>query len=250
MGKNTFVSAAAFAAPAPAINDNADGWVPGINVTAGQTYLLYVDDHHLSGNSYTVNWTVAPANVIDCVILPVQELALEADPKTSAVDLTWSTTSEQNSSHFLVQRSADGRDYSPIGSVGAMGTIASRTEYRFTDDSPYMGLNYYRLQQVDLDGEFVFSNVVTALFKPDDVKVLIVPNPARTRAEVVLNAAYDGTLHVRIMDGSGRIVRTFQTASGVQRFDLPIDLFEPGSYSVELTTEKGGPFARTRFVKQ
>lgn len=246
-----------YAPPAPALRDGGlplilpnDGWVPGINIGPNEVYLLFIDDHHQSGASHTVTWNVSPSTAMDCILLPVDLVTLEANQRQSTVDLTWTTGSEQNSSHFVVERSGDGESYQPIGTVAAMGTTTSPTDYLFTDDKPLRGLNYYRLQQVDLNSSATPTNVVTALFEPEMVKVMVVPNPTRDRAEVLLSVAYAGTLQVRVSDGSGRIVASFKTMSGVQRFDLPTTKMEAGSYTVQLFTENGEAFARTRFVKQ
>ena len=250
MGRNTFSGAAAWAAPAAVQNDAVDGWVPGINAVAGQVYLLFVDDHHLTGATHSVAWNLSPADVVGCQVLPVDEIVLTAQPLEKMVDLSWTTSTEHNNSHFVVERSADGVDFTAIGSVAAMGERTIPTNYRFADENPIKGMNYYRIQLVDHDGSQKLSNVVDVLFEPDEVSIMVVPNPARTRAEVVLSTAYDGTLHVRVVDGSGRMVSTYQTLNGVQRFELPIEKMEAGSYVVHLYTEKGTPYARTRFVKQ
>lgn len=254
MGRLTFGGAGNFANPTPVTlgvhSESADGWVPGINVAANQVYLLFVDDHHLGGESYTVSWNATPTTVMDCFLLPVVDLDLQAKPAMSTVDLVWSTTSETNSSHFIVERSGNGVDFTPIGAVEAMGTTFAPTEYLLVDEAPLMGINYYRLQQVDLDGGAAPSNVVTALFKGDAVRVMVVPNPARNDADVVLSSAYEGKLSVRIVDGSGRTVTTLQTSEGVQRFAIPVEKMEAGSYTVHLYTENGATYGRTRFVKQ
>lgn len=250
MGRNAFTPATpVFAAPTPAVNDATDGWVSGITVAANQMYLLFVDDHHLEGVSYNVAWTETPAGVIGCQILPVEALQLEAAPQTRTVDLLWSTTREQNTSHFIIERSPDGNHFSPIGAMASVGNAESLTNYHSVDDAPVMGLNYYRLTLVDMDGTTTVSNTVTALFKPNGTTVMVVPNPARDQAELLLSAAHDAPLHVRISDGSGRMVASFVALAGMQRMDLPIAKLEGGSYTVQLLTEKGESFARTRFVK-
>ena len=250
-GRNTFGGVAANAAFAAVQTDALDGWVPGISdVVAGQVYLLFVDDHHLTGASHSVAWVQSPSDVVGCILLPVDQVTLTAQPLDKVVDLSWTTSTEHNNSHFVVERSANGIDFTAIGSVAAMGERTIPTNYRFTDQDPIKGLNYYRVHQVDHDGTQDPSNVVDVLFEPDEVMIMVVPNPARNSAELVLSAAYDGTLLVRILDGSGRVVTTQRTMSGVQRFDLPIEKMEAGSYVVHLFTEKGIPYARTRFVKQ
>lgn len=257
MGRATFAGGFVYANPTPAVpanTDAVDGWVQGVNVAANEVYILFVDDHHLAGRSYSVAWnatpTVAGNPVIDCAILPVEELQLQAAPQERTVDLVWSTVSERNSSYFTLERSADGVGFEAIGTVPASGHTNGTTDYPFTDVKPLRGMNYYRVQQIDHNGSVEVSNVVYALFEPDEVKIMVVPNPARNSAEVVLSTAYEGTLHVRVVDGSGRLVATQQTMTGVQRFELPIEKMEAGSYVVHLFTENGTPYARTRFVKQ
>lgn len=254
-GRNTFGGATAFATPAPAQNDAADGWLPGISVTAGQVYLLFVDDYHLNTETYTVTWSetstpTAGNPVMGCEILPVEALQLEAAPQLRTVDLIWTTTTEQNTSHFIIERSKDGLHFTPIGRSDAAGYTNGTTVYQSVDDAPELGLNYYRLQQVDNDGSVALSNIVTALFEPKNVTVMVVPNPTRDQAELLLSAAHEGDLAVRITDGSGRMVASFLAPSGMQRIELPIGKLEAGSYTVQLVTDKGEPHARTRFVKQ
>lgn len=257
MGRHAFIPATAvFAAASPFVDDVAnDGWVPGIAVTAGQMYILFVDDHHLNGEPYTVAWSetstpTAGLPVMGCELLPVEALVLQGKPNALTVDLTWTTASEMNNSHFVLERSADGTSFEPIGIVNAVGYSHTTSEYRFNDGAPFMGLNYYRLQQVDHDGTVVHSNVVSVLFEPKQVSVIVVPNPTRDRAELIMNTAFDGVLNVRILDGSGRTVASFLTPEGVQRVDLPIQGLEAGSYTVQLISAKGEPYARGRFVKQ
>lgn len=248
MGKATFAGAAAFNTGSE--TDATDGWVPGLTVTANQMYLLFIDDHHLEGNAYNVTWTESPAAVIGCQILPVTDLVLQAQPGAGVVDLSWTTSSERNSSHFIIERSTDGAHFQAIGQADAVGYSMNTTLYQSVDRDPKLGLNYYRLQQVDEDGTSTLSNVVSVLFQPRTTTIMVVPNPARHSAELLLSEAYDGDLHVRITDGSGRTVGSFLAPAGMQRMDLPIAHLEAGSYTVQLITPKDGSFARTRFVKQ
>ncbi|MCB0765477.1 MAG: T9SS type A sorting domain-containing protein, partial [Flavobacteriales bacterium] len=239
--------------PTPNLTDNTDGWVPGINVAPGQVYLLFVDDHHLSGIPYTVNWQATPSvpgnSVMDCVLLPVELLDLVAHPRTRSVDLTWTTASETNSSHFIVERSADGERFEAIGSVNAMGYTQSLTEYAFTDERPLTGVNYYRLTQVDQDGTTALSNTVSAHFKTtSDVKVI--PNPTRESAELVFTEPQEELLLLRITDSGGRVVGETRSTEGMQRVELPIAGLERGTYFVRITTLKGAPRGVAPFVKQ
>lgn len=78
---------------------------------------------------------------------------LTAKLNGSQVNLSWSTSSEQNSAYFQVLRSTNGTDFSPIGGqITAAGNSNATKTYHATDFSPAKGTNYYKLNQVDNNG--------------------------------------------------------------------------------------------------
>lgn len=74
--------------------------------------------------------------------------------------LRWATASEANNDHFEVERSANGQDFVQIGRTAGAGSTNLTHSYQFTDVAQAT-TSYYRLRQVDLDGTFSYSPVVT-----------------------------------------------------------------------------------------
>jgi hypothetical protein len=74
--------------------------------------------------------------------------------------MTWTTESESNSDFFAVQRSLDGMLWETVGFVDAAGNSNTSKTYVFTDEKPKEGINYYRLRQVDTDGNANFTNII------------------------------------------------------------------------------------------
>ncbi|MDJ1506953.1 hypothetical protein QNI22_40345, partial [Cytophagaceae bacterium BD1B2-1] len=96
------------------------------------------------------------------VSLPVTYLSLNGyATEEKQVELKWITSSEENSSMFNVERSSDGKTYTQLGSVVAAGNSSTPLTYSFLDSSPLSGVNYYRLNQIDRDGNGSYSKVVT-----------------------------------------------------------------------------------------
>jgi hypothetical protein len=91
--------------------------------------------------------------------LPVELIKFNVEYQAPAIVVTWLTGSEINCSYFEVQRSNDGVFYT-IGRVNGFGNSSSVQSYTFTDLSPFIGRNYYRLKQVDYDGQTTFSKIV------------------------------------------------------------------------------------------
>lgn len=115
---------------------------------------------------------------------PVEWLRFTAVPAETQVRLDWITGQELNNDHFVVERSADGRSFVPIGQVAGHGTTQQMRDYRFFDAQPQRGINYYRLRQVDLDGRFQHSKVRSVIFERLTSGIAIGPNPVRDRAEL------------------------------------------------------------------
>src|SRR6202012_2934437 len=92
--------------------------------------------------------------------LPITLLQFNGRLDNNNAVLTWSTSSEQNSKTFEIDRSFDGTVFLPIGNVAAAGNSTSTRNYTFTDPSLTRDTNYYRLKEIDLDDHFTYSNVV------------------------------------------------------------------------------------------
>ncbi len=119
--------------------------------------------------------------------LPVELISFRADVvNNEEVLLNWQTATEINNDYFIIEHSVDGAEYTPVGHVAGRGTTSETQSYLFTHDEPFFGVNYYRLKQVDLDGSFEYSNVVTATITMEAAKILIYPNPAFIREGVTV----------------------------------------------------------------
>ena len=98
------------------------------------------------------------------------------------MDLAWATASEQNSKEFIVERSLDGRQFAEIGFVSASGNSNQTNNYTYVDNNATSlkeNFLYYRLKQVDLDGEYRYSIVLSIPIQQinQDLIVNAYPNP-------------------------------------------------------------------------
>jgi len=132
--------------------------------------------------------------------------------------LSWSTLQESNTSRFIIERSINGRDYTSIGKVAAAGNSLQPSEYKFTDAQPVSGVtNYYRLQEVDLDGKAIFS-VIKSIF-PASVgdMVQIAPNPVHNIMQVTVRAE---DTRVDIVNSVGRLLHSLRLSPGNHSLDI------------------------------
>jgi hypothetical protein len=164
---------------------------------------------------------------IGTAVLPVSWESFHAElTEQETVELHWQTATEQNNSHFLVQRSSDGIHFTSIGRVQAGNQPLSTQKYTFRDPAALPGTNYYRLQQVDLDGQKDYSEIVSVLIAYDEKKeatLVLYPNPGKD--EVWFSQAAD----FELFDQQGRLLTAGRTDGLVNVSDLP-----SGTYLVRI----------------
>ncbi len=158
----------------------------------------------------------------DCesqIVLPVRLVLYEVE-RTSAqkVLLKWRTQSESNNSHFLIERSQDGESFEKIGRIEGSGTTVEPQEYRWTDLDPIQGTAYYRLIQVDFDGE-VTEHPVKVVRKADHTgenSIRIAPSPESGVYTVHLGEEAREVTY-RLYDLRGKLLRS-EEKRGVRDF--------------------------------
>jgi hypothetical protein len=179
--------------------------------------------------------------------LPVELARFAASAAAGRVLLSWATASEKNSSHFLVERSADGREFTAIAKVQGQGTTATATSYKATDEQPLKGLSYYRLRQVDNDGTASFSPVVAVQFSTVRASELnVYPNPVADQVQLDLSSWPKGEATVQLLRVSGKTVLTQTVQPGAKH---RLDLRElPGGVYL-LTVRSAGQQRTQRLLK-
>lgn len=162
--------------------------------------------------------------------LPVELISFSAKPVGNSVQLTWTTAWERNAQQFIVQRSQDLNEFNAIGSLPARGTTEQRQIYTLTDEWPLDGTNYYRLRQVDSDGQVTYSKPVAATSGDTAPALELVENPVdgqEIRAHVRNMAG--STYRLMTLSGHESPVRVTTGSDGILRLTLLRPLL-PGTY--------------------
>jgi len=120
--------------------------------------------------------------------LPVELLSFTAITRLQEVVLNWETTSEENNSHFTIERSANGISFQSIGELEGKGNSSELISYSFIDEFPLTGRAYYRLKQVDFSGAFEYSEVISAVYDGAvNYNFRLFPNPVNSGGELTLS---------------------------------------------------------------
>jgi hypothetical protein len=204
----------------------------------GTNKLVTVTSTTLSGN--IVSFKLTASNLVNgyytivysATTLPLELTAFTAVAQGSSSLLEWSAQEEIGFSHFEIERSSDGAQFSTIGAVTAAAYASVPGQYTYSDLQPLKGLNYYRLAMVDEDGTVAYSGIRTVNFGgSSDATVSVYPNPASD----LLNLAFthvDGTVSIRLFNSIGGIVRMMTTTSA--SIQVPVSDLARGVYVVEI----------------
>jgi hypothetical protein len=171
--------------------------------------------------------------------LPVEFKTFNAYKQKQTVVLEWSTAQEFNSRSFLIERSADGRNYFQIGTIAAAGNSTTPTAYSFTDFSPSAGNNYYRLKEIDLDNRFMFSDVRVVNFSEQKSGFTILGNPVKEQLKLGLDLAIAQRVTVSIRNPAGQFIKEikYNAAKGNSNIQLSVSNLKRGLYVVIISAE-------------
>lgn len=133
--------------------------------------------------------------------LPVSWLSFEGRNTTDQTYLTWSTASEIDNSHFEVMKSYNNTDFMPIGKVTGAGNSYTTNNYSFTDNEFNNRNTYYKIKQIDFNGDFNFSKVIYV--KGEIGEFEIYPNPSF--GELNFEAKNEINL-IEIFDIAGKLI--------------------------------------------
>ncbi len=129
-----------------------DKWVAPLNVLAGQTYILLIDNFTANSTPFTLDWTLTGGASFSCSPLPIELFSFVGENKGDYNLLKWSTASEINNDYFIVEKSEDAIDWQKIGTLNGAGNSSIKLDYEMRDHNVSSTLTYYRLTQVDFDG--------------------------------------------------------------------------------------------------
>jgi hypothetical protein len=205
--------------------------------------------HSVQPNCISSPAPMVAVNGGDCAILPIELLEFTAHSEKVGVQLNWTTSREIQNDHFTVERSDDGKFFTALDQIEAMGFTESPVTYRFLDETPFSGTNYYRLKQTDINGAFTYSGIRFVDFNRPDGSISIFPNPVTGQTmDVVSSVIPDEDLTIQITDLSGKqlFVPTEVITGG---FRVRLGNFAPGIYFIYFISEDGRVQAE-KFVKQ
>ena len=199
-----------------------------------------------SGNSYTGQLgSTADEDANDplwfaCAsVLANSFLSFTATAEKEQVQLNWSAASNVNTRYYEIQRSNDAVHFNILNKIVQNGTHGNYN-YSYTDFSPAQGNNYYRLKQVDVNGSYVFSKIVSVNINVNNA-FKVYPTIAASTLHISVSQTPSTVI---IFNLNGKAVKTLTLNNKEQ--DINISSLPAGNYIIRNITTNSS----LKFVKQ
>lgn len=214
---------------------NRDIEITGVNLANGECLILRWTGDDVSGSESRDEMGLDNVEVLEAITLPVTLTSFEAKPtQQNSISLTWQTASEENNDYFSIEHSTDGTSFREIATQVGNGTTDIVQNYSFFHEDVANGLHYYRLKQVDFDGKFEYSNIVTAKISHSNDDVILTPNPTSNFILIQIKTPYQRDADFQILNMQGQVVLSSVLQAGDTDMELNIANFPIGIYYLQL----------------
>lgn len=219
---------------------------------AGQTIQLGLEGVSKYGNVIGIDDIVVTANAP----VPVSFGEFVGVRENNNNLLKWNTFTEANNQGFELQKSVNGTEFTTIAFVPTKATNGnSNAELKYSfQDKASSTTTYYQLKQLDKDGKYAYSKIISIKGeKPSRFELAnIYPNPAKDVVKVTVAAPKASAVTLTITDMTGKVVmkQNNQLSAGDNNIALNIVSLNSGNYIIKLTCADGCEYSIQRFVKQ
>jgi hypothetical protein len=240
-GKNpaTLRIAKTSAASAAASNLSNTEIITPIVTTLGSGTTVFTGDFTGFSRFFLVDAGVTlPISLIDFTGRP--------DDRKNTI-LNWVTASEQNNRLFEIEVSRDGTHFQVIGSVESKGNSGTEQSYGFTHTKPQPGISWYRLKQVDWDGQWKYSNTIAVTIENEIVSASVYPVPAKNTVTVNFGRL---TRHadITILSVDMKIIKRETMNGPALKREMSVVNLPQGVYFIRLVME--GNTQLLKFIKE
>ncbi len=219
----------------------AGNFQPTMSVSTGDQYLICFSNY--SSALTTVPLDFFGTADISCTLLPVELIEFSGNNTDGYNELNWNTAAEINCSHYVLERSEDGIHFQDFLQVQGAGTDLDGQAYRAQDFKPFKSITYYRLRQVDYNGDSKTSDIIAIATESTDFQFKIVsgyPNPANEQFHVQVLAQQSDALEITVCDFTGAVVYTSSVPSieGMNLIEVPVKHLKDGMYMLRVKDER------------
>lgn len=184
--------------------------------------------------------------------LPVSLVEFKSECNNGKQNIIWTTTSEVNNDFFMVEKSDDANNWEVLGMIPGSGNSNEMLTYNLLDRNENKGSCYYRLKQIDYNGLYTYSKIISSenCFYASQQKTSVFPNPFSNNISVINYSDKDEITYVSVFDASGKTVYKTEYLSneGANSNSLDLKPLKNGVYYLKF--ENGDKTENFKVLKQ
>jgi hypothetical protein len=165
--------------------------------------------------------------------LPVTWLYVKGEISNNTALLSWASATEENTDKFVVEHSVDGRLFALAAQVASAGSSSSPRQYSFRHNGLQPGMNYYRIRELDKDGRYTLSQVITLMYRDNLRETLVAPNPVKDMLYIV-EPVKKWVERMELYDLNGRLLFQKNIEAENILFNLPTNSLLKGAYILKV----------------
>lgn len=182
-------------------------------------------------------WTLSSSDMP----LPVELLSFDARCDDGLTTLKWSTATETNNDRFLIERSPDSQNWETLDEVYGAGNSTTQINYEIKDVAPYNGTTYYRLTQIDFNGDYTVFNPIAETCSDFDLDIVNVSNNFNSsQFDVLVSSSVNEDFELYVLDLSGKILIGQQNVplrNGMNTVQIDKNKLSMGIYIIQLVND-------------
>ncbi len=194
---------------------------------------------NLESNNWFANYNLPNAGeftISYLSMLPVELINFRGQSVEEGIQIDWQTASEQNNKGYILQRrSSNAIDWLDLSFVEGIGTTSELQHYAYIDHDPFVGINYYRLKQIDFDEHYEFSEIINVNNASLSNEVIIFPNPTSDVLHVDLSTLLEQTTTVQLINKFGQVIFETKKEKEERNFSLDLSSYPGGPYYLQFT---------------
>lgn len=207
----------------------------------GVSYVQFNNITSLS--TFGGGWHV---NQVDATILPIDLIYLKATAiDNEFIRIDWATATEVNNEGFELQRSIDGISFETIAWINGNGNSNNIIQYSYDDKEVTTNVYYYRLKQIDFNGDFELSDIVNASITKEEAlfEVKLIPNPSEGFGKISIFTPNEQDAYIEIVDnvGSRILSKNIMLNTGLNIVEMQDGIYRSGVYYVIIYRSNEAP---------
>lgn len=219
------------------------GNIDEVKITNREETADWIATEYANQSSPSTFYTVSGERSasVTCLLLPIKLQNFDCKKVTDQmVQIDWETVSETNSDYFIVERSPNGLDWEGFEKIDGLGNSTTLQTYQTFDYHAYSPISYYRLKQVDADGQYLFSEIkAVSIHKTSNAFLSVYPNP--TSDQITLKTEIQEELSsLKLFNSLGKEVTTVIKVLDKNQTNMILDLsnLSSGVYYIQTKTRR------------